>query len=320
MSRLIAPTRCGVSRLSLILAVTLGPLAPGAHAGNPAQSEALKAQADKAFSEGDYLRALRHLEAAYAADPQPALRANMGLVYKELGEYEEAVKAFKAFLTSGPEPAKAQMAQQIIARLEPEVRVTSTPPGAAIFVDGGAKPVGRTPATLRLVAGAHALQLKLRGVGEASHRLQVRPGQAASVALTLAPPKRKAPARRPPPPAAVAEAPIMPTIPMAPPSRGKRIAGWSLVAVGGLAAGGAVAAQVLGRAAADDRDSARTGAAWDDAHGQVDTWNLVFWGSAGLAGAALITGVTLLMLDGGSAPSGVQVGVSPTGASLGFEW
>ncbi|MCA9545580.1 MAG: PEGA domain-containing protein, partial [Myxococcales bacterium] len=223
----------------------------------------------------------------------------------------EAVKAFRAFLESNPPPQKAQMAHTLIAELEPTVSLSSQPAGAAVFIDDGPKPVGRTPLQIPLVAGAHRAVLKLPGHAPATKRLRVLPGKPLAVDVKLTPGYGGAPVQVDEPEPMV---PMAVTHPVTPRGGASKGLAWTLVGLGAVAAGGAVAAQVFGREAASDRDAARTGAAWDDAHDQVGTWNLVFWASTGVAAAAVTTGVILLTTGDGPGP--VQVGVGPGGASL----
>jgi hypothetical protein len=84
--------------------------------------------------------------------------------------------------TTGPttEPSTPVTPSQVQTTL----RVTSTPAGAAIAVDG--KPTGKwTPSTLNVTVGSHTVSLSLSGYKTLSKEVSVVKGQHASVSLTL---------------------------------------------------------------------------------------------------------------------------------------
>lgn len=52
---------------------------------------------------------------------------------------------------------------------KPQVRIASDPAGASVFVDGAETPAGRTPLTLQLPEGEHALRFELEGHRSLKH-------------------------------------------------------------------------------------------------------------------------------------------------------
>ncbi len=150
-----------------------------------AEVDSLKEKAEAAIRAGDGPRALALLEQAYAADPQPGLVANQGVVYERLGQIERAVAAFERYLTLDPPGPKRLAAEATLRRLKPEVVLVSAPDSATVWIDGRA--VGRTPLTLRLPAGRHAARLEARGHAPLVPRFEVPMGEPTRLSYTLVP-------------------------------------------------------------------------------------------------------------------------------------
>lgn len=292
-------------------------LSPPALAADPARAERLKTEAEAAFAEGRLEEALRLLDAAYAADPQPGLIANQGLVLDKLGRYADAVAAFERFLATQPPADKVEAARAILLRLKPEVRIESEPPGAEVRIDDGGRRLGRTPLKLYLVAGPHVVRLTHPEFQPIEQRIEVRPGEPMTVRVPLtapvavaAPVHTPAPRRRPAP--GEADDLLGDEISTGGPSL--RTWGWISLGVGAAAAGASVTMLVLGLDAIDARDGATTGAAWDDHQASAEAYNTGYLVSGGVALAALSTGLVLLLLDDGE---GATVGLTPGGATIG---
>lgn len=274
-------------------------------------ARALKAEADRAYKDGDYSLALEKLDAAFEVSQNPALRANMGLVYNAMGDYASAVEAFEAFLASDPPAAKAAKAQAFIAKLMVPVTFSSTPPGAQVFLATKPKPLGTTPLEAQVVAGSHQVRFVLKGHEPRTQRLRTYPKRPAQLTVMLAPkenvvsPFAQAQRRR--------ANSLNTTKTIHTPTPNTTWA-WVAFGVAGVATGGVVVSQLLGRGAVDDRDAAQSGAVWDDAQGQVETWNTGFLVSAGVATVALGAGLALLWTQD-DAP--VQIGAGPSGVVVG---
>lgn len=310
-----------VTRAALCVAAALAlPPAVGA-APAPAQPEAAKAKAkapspedraraaeqkalaDEAYLARQYRLALQRLEAAWTLDPDPRYIANQGLVYEQLGEYDEAVAALRQFLESDPPADKARAAREVIDRLEPPVRIETTPPGATVTVQGEPTPRGTTPLVTRVTAGTHTFILDLPGHARWRRPAKVEPGEGLRVEAALAP---------------------LPAPPPVRASRGLGADGWGYVALGAAAVAGASGAVLytLGLDAAASRDGAVTGREWDAAHDRVALYDTTTVVAASIAGAALVTGVALIVWGGdddgsGDGPTGeATVGLGPGGAVL----
>ncbi len=284
--------------LHRVVALVLG-LVAVAHA-TPEESARLKAEADRAYVEGDYSSALTKLQAAYKADPNPGLIANQGLVLEQMGEHAASAAAFERFLATKPPAAKARKAHQVLARIKPEVEVVTDPPGATVrLVAGSARSLGTTPLHTRLVVGTHTLELRLAGHLPAEVAVRVWPGRALSVRQALARDPDARVARK-----------VEPEEP-----GGKRgsVLAWVLLGGAAVAGGAAGAFYVLGDDAVSARDGARTGADWDAHQDDVELWNTSYLAAAGVAGAALVGGVVLLFTGG---DEGAQAVVSPGGLTV----
>lgn len=246
----------------------------------------LKTLADRAYLAGDYALALQRLQAAHRLDPDPRYVANQGLVHEQLGQYAEAVAALRAFLATDPPEDKAAAARSVIERLEPEVRIETVPPGATVRVQGEDGPRGVTPIVIRLVAGTHTLILELDGHARWRQPAKVEPGNGLQVKAALAP---------------------LPEAPPAPPPEVRRefgLDGWGYVALGTAAAAAASGAVLygLGRDAERNRTDASTGSEWDTADQQVHDFATGSAVAGAVAGAALVAGVTLLLIDDDDSP------------------
>ncbi len=149
-----------------------------ARAPNPRQSAAQKKleraakqrffRGTRAYDLGRYRMALRHYQAAAALVWRPSLAYNIALCHDKLKESNQAIVHLRRYLRSKPPKKWAERTQRMIQRLmklaRVAVRVTSFPPGAAVYVDGKAKGVrGRTPAALTLKPGRYVMLVEATG-------------------------------------------------------------------------------------------------------------------------------------------------------------
>lgn len=264
----------------LIVFALLAPVV--AVAADPERAAELKAEADRLVLARDYAGALAKLEEAYAADPEPGYIANQGVVLQKLGRHADAAAAFDRFLATNPDPEKARMARDMVARLRPMVEVMSDPPGAKVSTDK--EELGVTPLKAPLVVGDYTLYFSLRKHDPLEVKITVREGRPLSISQTLTPSKTAG---------KLVQVEVEKDTKPAP----KRL--WTWVALGtGVAAGvGAGVFYSLASGAVDDRDAARSGADWDAAQSDAETWNLAMWGAAGLSAAALAAGGLLFFKE-----------------------
>ncbi len=89
---------------SLVTASLLltGPIAPSVAQAAPAAEESfdtLTEEASEKYSEGDYDGAIALFERAYALDPEPNILFNIGRIYEESGNYEDAIVYYERFIS-----------------------------------------------------------------------------------------------------------------------------------------------------------------------------------------------------------------------------
>lgn len=173
----------------MILACVLVALTAPAHA----QPDDARARAGAAFKRAvaaeqrkDWRTAIREYEAAYQASPHPDVLYNIAGIHERLGELRTAAGYYQRYLDDKPD---ADDRAKVIGKLaelraRPSVlRVTSTPAGATISVDG--QPRGAAPLELTVSGGAHQLAAEAGGVRRAAV-VTAEYGEPQDVALVLA--------------------------------------------------------------------------------------------------------------------------------------
>lgn len=175
----------------LLLALLIDP----AHAGSAAdEAEVNFRLAAEAYQSGRFEQALFHFMVSDRISPNWKVTVNIARTYEAMEKYPEAYRWYQAALDRAEDSADGAAVTQIqssIATLRPRVAlfsVTSTPPGAAIYVDRkdlGA--VGATPAEVALEPGTYKLILELDGYEDQtteSYAIKAR-GQRQEVAVDL---------------------------------------------------------------------------------------------------------------------------------------
>ncbi len=169
--------------------------------------------------------------------------------------------------------------------------LTTEPVGAEVFVDGGATAAGRTPLTVRLAPGEHALRVALDDHETALRTIDLAAGQRSAITLRLEPAEAAAPPAPPPPGPRATRTPDEDAAWMP----------WAVVGVGGAVTvtGAVLLAQAVG--AADDRDALlREGGSVDEAQGLDDDARLyqtLGWAGVGVGLAAVGAGLAWWLLD-----------------------
>jgi iron complex outermembrane receptor protein len=107
-------------------AVALSPLAlvpATAHADDAReQAKGHFLEGRRLFAAGDYRAAIREFEAADRLAPSPLLSFNIGLAHDQLGERQEALRRYKAYLAQVPNAPNRDRVQAKINRIEGELR------------------------------------------------------------------------------------------------------------------------------------------------------------------------------------------------------
>ncbi len=107
------------------------------------------------------------------------------------GDLKAAVTTYDQYLRRFPAMANAEEVRRTVASLRavvaqrrPEVRLTSVPVGAAVYVDGAATSAGQTPVALRLPAGTHVIRLVMPPRADTTRSVDV-PAEGVTVAVEL---------------------------------------------------------------------------------------------------------------------------------------
>jgi hypothetical protein len=167
---------------------------PGKPAPTPQQIEEARSRFQRALElaeDGDFDASLLELRRAYELAPSYRLLYNIGLVYQELKEYARSYDAFERYLSEGGSevpPDRAVDVRRRLDRLRSRVGylwITSTVPGAEVFVDDLS--VGRTPfnASLRVNSGQRRVSVRLPGHPTETRVIELAGGEVSSVAFDL---------------------------------------------------------------------------------------------------------------------------------------
>jgi tetratricopeptide (TPR) repeat protein len=231
-----------------------------------------------AYRVGEYERAVEYWEKAFAMDPKPLLKYNLGQAYERLGQLEAAIAATENYLenTSPDDPNRGDAVGRLAKmkqRLEQTaVIVHSDVEGAIIEIDGEYRARAPRPDPLKVAPGQHTIVVRQDGYEEFRTNVSLGAGDVMEVRATLP---------------ALTKASKPPREPRAKKERTRPLGGWILVGAGGAAAvtGVALGGVALGNAkdapasTGSEADGARTLAAVSDV--------LMFGGLAAAAGGTL---------------------------------
>jgi tetratricopeptide (TPR) repeat protein len=228
-------------RALVIAALLTGAIA----AADSARDEAkrLRDLGAEALDRGELAAALERFEQAYRAFPSPKLLYNLGLALGELGRYPEAIDAFERFLAQASDAPQAtrEWAQRRIGELEPRcarLSMVARDPEVNISLDGRALDVHQRT-SIRVLPGAHEISASRAGFAPSVTHVELSAGENRELTVELAP--------LPAPTATSANAPPALQTAKARPARTPLVKRWWLwTVVGGVVAGGAIAAGVLG--------------------------------------------------------------------------
>jgi hypothetical protein len=181
--------------LAAQLAAAVGhaaPSPPPAAPADPTESRALD-HLDRgvaAYRAGDYQRARAELVAASALAPdKPNPYRWLALSEVALGDCASALIHVESFLSRVP-PADPRVAEVVALRERcvdtGVVRVSSTPSGAALRLDG-APPAQTTPARLAMRTGRHRIVVEKPGFESLSHEFELRASGELVQSFTLRP-------------------------------------------------------------------------------------------------------------------------------------
>lgn len=296
--------------LVVLLAVLCGPLTAFAQDPStlsPEQREVLGrlfTEARNAFEADDYPTSIARLEEAYALLPEPNILYRIAEMHEELGQREQAMARYQAYLIARPDAPNAAVVRTRVERLSAEqdaatpktgrLTIDSVPQGAWVYLNRDERK-GKTPLELEVKPGKHSIRIELSGHESSERTIDVEAGELRTFDFRLSNLQ-----------AEVVDEPS--------------VAPWVLVSVGATSA---IASGVLFVIATDRQDTLdaydaarRTEgrpADYDSVLDQEKTYRAAGWTAAGLAVGAFATGGLWWWLDRSGE---TQVAVGATGVQV----
>ena len=133
------------------------------------------------YEAGDFRGALEHFLTSNRLVPNRNVLFNIARTYEQLKQPADAYRYYVQALEGETNPAPKQRVEQALARLAPHVavlRVTTSPPGATIYIDRkDLGPRGNTPRALGLPPGAHKVMIELPGYEPAEGDVELNIGK-----------------------------------------------------------------------------------------------------------------------------------------------
>jgi hypothetical protein len=150
-------------------------------------------QAVALYTDGNYDAALAEFLAAYKTKPSAFILYNIGLTYKPLFLYNDAIRTLEQYLRDEQKltPDRKAEVEQLLREMQAllaKVDMQITPPGATVKVDG--RSIGHAPiGEYLLAAGRHVVDISAEGYTPQNRELLITAGQptALTVALALIP-------------------------------------------------------------------------------------------------------------------------------------
>jgi len=153
----------------------------------------LDQQGVKAFAEGRYGDAVVLFRASRALGGPPSETWNVARCLERIDDAEGASRVIDEYLAasdlSPQDRTEAEREGRALKGRPSPLTVTTSPPGASVWVDGQALG-GPTPASFEVRPGTHALAVKRAGYSTESLSVEARFGRAIVVALDLVAPRK----------------------------------------------------------------------------------------------------------------------------------
>lgn len=174
-----------------VIALSLSLLCCAAWADNTAdESDVAFELGNRAYAKREYENALASYFLSYRLVPNRNVLFNIARCYEALDRFDEAYRYWNDLYVdpSLPESDRKDV-RGALSRLAPKValiNVTSTPPGAELYIDRkdlGSR--GRTPQTIAVAPGAHTIILELAGWNAASVKVNSGKGRETKQTVTL---------------------------------------------------------------------------------------------------------------------------------------
>lgn len=149
------------------------------------RAAALFQEADANYKIKEYEKALAGFKEAYLLSQEPVLLFNIGQCHRQLGELEEALKSYEAFLRDDPKSPLRVNAEERIKEIKEElarrasrgaIEITTRQDPAEVYLDGALR--GLSPLRLdEIPPGEHLLVVRKAGFLEYSLSIHVEPAQ-----------------------------------------------------------------------------------------------------------------------------------------------
>lgn len=276
------------TRCWMILAATLAMPSP-VRAQEPIDmAKTHYASAAAYYGRGQYKEAVREFKAAYTLSKKPDLLYNIAQCWERLGDLARSISYYNRYLTESPNATDADKVKLRIGSLKKRlgrtaIALKSGTPGAEVFVDG--RKIGTLPMSspFKVKPGTHKVEVRKRGFVSFRSTVAAAVGRIVRITVDMAKEGGAAPS---------AHRPFW-----------KRRRVWTWVTLG-LGAAFLAAGTGLGVAATDSADKANSRLK----DGDLDGYNKhkkaarlragLADGFFALGGAAVITSVILLFLEG----------------------
>lgn len=143
------------------------------------------------YQAGKYTEALERFIASHRLVPNPNVVLNVVQTFSYLKRHEEAYnwnETFLALTKDDSKRAEALKRREALARSVAVIDVSTSPPGAELFVDRAELgSVGRSPLRIAVTRGDHVVIARLDKHDEQSASVSAKTGAAVPASLTLAP-------------------------------------------------------------------------------------------------------------------------------------
>lgn len=147
----------------------------------------LYAEAQALFDAGNHAQAEASFRAAYAVVPNPVVLKAIAAAQEHQGNVRGAIETYEQYLQAMPQAPDRAQVEQLVAGLRARpaiVSVSSTPPGAAIWVDG--RDTGHTtPRDVEMTGGDHSVSLVMGGYESIEQTLSAQPGTRVRLEMSL---------------------------------------------------------------------------------------------------------------------------------------
>jgi len=192
------PFLFGLALVALL--VTGMMLSPSVYAADPTPED--KAKAAEFYKEGRalfdkelYSAAIENFKKAHALVPHEANLYNIARAYEKLGDAENCVTGYQAYVdfykrrNNGQDPKDAIDVRASIQKCQllqrPKVTINSDPPDAKVYIDDKSKLLGQTPYETTLDPGKYKVYLVLDGFVPFEETLEVRAGEPVNLRFKL---------------------------------------------------------------------------------------------------------------------------------------